>query len=205
MATFSDAFTLTENPIATNWSTVTGVDGGMRQSGGVAYNATAYEGGSYYDGTTPGNDQWAEAKFPSSSGSGWSAGCGVRYASGSCYLYELDGTNVQMKEVSGGSFSDLGSPAALSFTATDVVRLDATGTTIKVLKNGSEVVSATDSTLTSGTWCMYGWNNYSTGNYLAIDDFNASDEGAGGATTRGNPFNMGNAFNGGRTFAGIIR
>lgn len=184
MATFSDSFSSTENPLATNWSTCTGIDGGMKSTGSVAQGATDYFSGSYYDGTTPANDQWAECKFPSSSGSGWSAGPGVRYSGGNAYFAECDATNVRLRRIDGGALTTIGTFLA-TFNSTDVCRIDATGTTITVYKNGSSIGNATDATYASGTWCMYAWNNNNgAANHYDIDDFNAGDS-AGGS---GNPW-----------------
>ena len=55
------------------------------------------------------------------------------------------------------------------------------------------------STLTGDT---ADWTHANTGYTVKAVSFKSA---AGGATTRGNPFNAGNAFNGGRTFAGILR
>lgn len=179
MAGFFDPFSLTENPLATNWSTCAGIDGGMKSNGSVAQGATDYFSGSYYDGPTPADDQWAECTFPSRSGSGYSAGPAVRYSGGNAYFAECDDNNVRLRRITGGALATIGTFAG-TFNSTDVCRIWAVGTTIAVFKNGALLGNATDGNHTSGAWAMYTWNNNNgAANHMDIGNFNAGDSAGG--------------------------
>lgn len=91
---------------------------------------------------------------------------------------------------------------ATTFANGDTCKLEVTGTTLKVYKNGAQVgTDISDSDLASG---QPGFKIYSVAGTARVDDFDAAD--LGGSTTRGIPFgNEGTAFAGGRILTGLLR
>lgn len=68
---------------------------------------------------------------------------------GSGYFTYYTGAAIGIGKYVGGAFTDKGSSAG-SYTAGDLVRIEATGTNLTVKKNGASATTATDSGLTSG-------------------------------------------------------
>lgn len=94
------------------------------------------------------------------------------------YTGRFNGGNYQLYRFSSGSAVQIGSNAAGSISASDVVRTEADGSTITLYKNGSSVVSGTNTDITGNTYCgMRGVNDSA-----AWDQFDAADLAAGGVT-----------------------
>lgn len=87
------------------------------------------------------------------------------------YLFRNDGTSWVLFSVTGGSFTSIGSYAAAA-VASDVVKVQAVGSTIKGFVNGVQRVSVTDTAVTTGT--SVGLRAESTSS-LKFDDFTAAD------------------------------
>lgn len=78
-------------------------------------------------------------------------------ASGKGYFWQSDGgSDTTLYSVVGGAGTPISSAPAVTFTIGDVFKLQAVGTTISCLKNGSSINSATSSTIPSGSAAMGG-------------------------------------------------
>jgi hypothetical protein len=93
------------------------------------------------------------------------------------YLLRNDGSSWNIFSVVGGSFTSIGSYAAAA-VASDVVKLQVVGTSIKGYINGTLRISVTDTAVTTGT--SVGIRAESTSS-LRFDDFTAADVTAGAA------------------------
>ncbi len=146
MASF--AFTTTENPLSSPWSTATG-GGALRATGGECANAAGSDGDSaaryssssatrsiveYRSGTFDGGPC-----FFDSSGNGYVPTC-------------YSGTTVELYRMDGGfpNYSRLGGDAAVSFSAGDVAELALVGNDVVFYKNSVEIFRQTDSTYRTG-------------------------------------------------------
>lgn len=107
---------------------------------------------------SPGQDQYAECKQTG----GTDGGPAVRCTAGGngYYLGGTSGANAVWKVTGASSWTQIGSALNFTFTTSDVIQLEATGsttTTLKVYKNGSLQGTVTDSSspLTSGSIGFY--------------------------------------------------
>jgi hypothetical protein len=123
---------------------------------------------------TGGGDQWAEAAVTVT---GLNSGGGpvVRASSdgANLYLVEYNARNQhQLVRVVGGVGAVIGSGWTTPSAPGDVVRLEATGTTIRVLVNGVQRLSVTDTMVTGGAPGLYA--NAATGEQVQLDSFAAA-------------------------------
>ena len=176
----TDDFNRADGGLGANWSTA------WWGSFAVASNAAQVTAAgnaafAYWNADTFDDDQWAEATFVPGSGQGDNAAVMVRASgsgsspSGYYFTYDPDnwsGRYALTKAVA-GTFTDLGEVTGVGFIASVDLRIEVVGTTITGYSNGVEVLSATDSSLTSGAPGMVS----STGATPAgtIDNFSAGD------------------------------
>lgn len=119
-------------------------------NGAVALHTSAYE-----------NNQYSELTYGGASSSGV-AGPGVRISStadrrkftGYFADYDVTAGKVRLwkyvNQQLGFPGTQLGSDVVTTLAATDKLRVEANGTTIRVLKNGAQILSVTDSAIASG-------------------------------------------------------
>jgi hypothetical protein len=187
MANFTDDFNRANNAdLGTSWTPVTG---------SVAWSvngnaAQADTGGSrcaeYVNSFTPANDQYAQAALgtvDNAPGADQPPGGGpaVRVATGANTYYgalanSLSTSEIELVKVVAGTLTSLGTYTAGAAPVTgDTIRIEASGTTIRVLHNGTERINVSDSSISSGQVGINGlaWNNIPT-----LDNFDGGDLGA---------------------------
>lgn len=96
---------------------------------------------------------------------------------GNAYFFRHDGqasdNDNGLKKLVNGVLTNL-ALYNVAIAVNDVVRLEAIGTTIKVYRNGTEIISVTDTSLASGQ--PGGYYFFDNSNATAIDNFSATDE-----------------------------
>lgn len=145
-----------ENPLSTNWSTVTDF-ADMQSTGGIATAASdeEWDYAAYWDADSFGANQFSAAKA-----TGPSVGVLVRVNGSACYLFRrTTGGTFQLWKMPG--WTQLGSDyTSVSFTDGQVIRLEATGTSTTTLTpyvNGVALNAYNDSSspITSGGVGIY--------------------------------------------------
>lgn len=138
------------NPLDGSWATTTGLAALKIVSNAVAAATGATDSAARNTAITWPNDQYTEITL-STTGTNDGGPC-ARLASGAYTVYftnSFDGST-HMSKVIAGVGTEIGL-YAVSWTTNDVLRIDAQGTTIRALKNGAVLGSATDSAITSGS------------------------------------------------------
>lgn len=150
-----------ENPLGNGvWTTVTGYNAMQIVSNAATKTIEAAPNGSYYTGATFADNQYAQAVR---TGIGF-VGVGCRWSGNSGYYVTVeDGGNYgAIYRVDAGVETLLGATWNHSAVSGETLRIECSGTTIRVLSNGSEVASRTDNTYTSGSPVIHQWNNAAT-------------------------------------------
>ena len=112
---------------------------------------------SFWTAWAPRADQWSEItiKTTASTGADYLGPC-VRvnpHPSQNDFYYIKAGVNkLEIWKCWGGSHYAVHTGNTTNCAVGDVVRLEAEGTTLRALRNGSVIITATDSTLTTGFW-----------------------------------------------------
>jgi hypothetical protein len=143
-----------ETPLAGNWTAVNGtlhlisnnVQGGSEGSVNV----------SYYNALTPANDQYSAAVVAANGGAG-NQGVTVRTSTSaaSWYVFEADNGVFRIWKYVAGAFTQLTSSSG-SISVADVVRIEASGSSISGLRNGSTIHGpVTDTSHASGRVGIY--------------------------------------------------
>jgi hypothetical protein len=148
------------NPISGNWSPFVATPGLVfcivsNQAEPAADSALSI-GGNFYNGISWPNDQYSEVTVGTSASGAASDAFLVLVrtsATGNCYalVFACEGaTTCVIQKYIAGAVTNL---ATFSFTATtgDVVRLSVQGSNLVVYKNGAQIGTATDSSITSGS------------------------------------------------------
>ena len=148
----ADSFTRADaSSLGTNWTTMASWTAPHIASNAAVNNtaATSYAF-AYYNAQTFSADQFSQATL-SASPTGYN-GVGVRVAVGdNGYWFDCTtGTALLIKRVTGAQ-SNLVSAGFTTCATNDVMRIEAVGTQITAYKNGVQVATASDSSLTSGT------------------------------------------------------
>jgi hypothetical protein len=172
---FTDAFTNTDSTTIeshnSNWTAT--------KSSGQFINTNAlYQNGSStvsyrWAGDTFNDDQYSKGTLVAVASSGGSyIGVSVRGASGSTsyVVFAAAGDNNYLRRTTSGSDVVIDDNFGSAHTVSDIYRLEASGSSISVLRNGSHEGASpfTDSTLTSGNAGTCGFGNGTTA--LRIDD-----------------------------------
>lgn len=127
------------------------------------------------------NDQWAEVSYTSLAGApgvfvrgswtgdsspSYDAYRAEHYPDGKVYLSRVSLLYRSVVYLNGG--------AGVTVTGTGTLRVEANGSTIRVLFNGVEKISVTDTSVTAGKRCGI-WVFPTSGNDAIVDDFSARD------------------------------
>lgn len=120
------------------------------------------------------NDQYAEAKLAQVGSAGQRIGVCVRAGAGNAYAFVTDGTFYIFYKLSGYSYTLL-AQAVRAVSAGDVIRLEASGTTLTAKHNGATVATVTDSTLSSGQPGIAAIGEATSGTYTLLDDWVGDD------------------------------
>lgn len=207
MASVSDNFNRSGSTLGSNWTTRSyqGNSHDLTTDGSACVPGAENNGcAADYNTAMDSDDHYAEAKMTidGSDNQMWVTVRRPGTATQTHYEGGYDATSgyYAIRIWVSGSFTGfVGSTYAASAPSGNVVRLTANGSTISLKVDGIQVISGTDTNITSGKYV--GLSHYDGGMW---DDFAAAD--LASATTRGTPFGArGTAFNGGRTFMGILR
>lgn len=178
MASFSDNFNRADGALGSNWSTVTGRSALQIASNAVNAASVAWCAARVATGAaTIGNDQYAQATIANVGAFDY-VGVLVRVdGSGNGYGVHIDGrsgiaTNSIFKMTAGGVTGYLGT-GSLTVSAGDVLRLEMSGSTLTLKKNGATVDTATDATYASGQPGIL--SDYGNTNVGILDDFSGGD------------------------------
>jgi hypothetical protein len=187
MTTFTDDFNRANNAdLGTNWTPVTGAVAWSVNGNAAQADAGGSRCAEYVNSFTPANDQYAQAALgtvDTAPGADQPPGGGpaVRVATGANTYYgalanSLSTSEIELVKVVAGTLTSLGTYTAGSAPVTgDTIRIEASGTTIRVLHNGTERINVSDSSISSGRVGINGlaWNNIPT-----LDNFDGGDLGA---------------------------
>ena len=169
---------------SSNWTLNTG-DFKIQESGGagrVTPDEPANEAGAHWNADSFNNDQYAELTLIASVGPAVFIGPAVRCAAsgGTYYGFYVSTAEKYLFKMVSGSFTTLASSSSNIPGANDVLRIEASGTTITPKVNGttdSDLGAQTDSAISSGSAgiCGYGSSSGTRG-----DDFEGGNVAAGG-------------------------
>ena len=143
-----------ENPIV-GWTTISGLGNLQIVGNEIRAVSTGTRNGAYHTATSPANDQWASAVIASYVDTASSGCVVVRVDTGAetyyafCISYYAGFRYWELSRRSSGTFFSLDS-ANYAFVATDTIRIEAEGTTIRGFINGAQVTSQTDANIASG-------------------------------------------------------
>lgn len=147
-------------------------------------------------GWTGGTAQYSEFAIKSlQSGKDFGPACrvsGSSVATGQAYLYDINDTDAAVslgssistalyRQTTGQTFNQIGSSVSVTISASDVIRVECNGSTIRGLVNGSVKISGTDSTFSSGNPGLY----TGSGTTSTFDDWAAGDFGGGSTPSCG--------------------
>jgi hypothetical protein len=127
----------------------------------------------FYSGSFS-NDQYAEAKITQVGSAGQRMGVAVRAGFGAGYIFMVEGGAWGLSKLVSYGFTLLSS-GSLTLTANDVIRIEASGTTITAKRNGSVVTTAIDASHASGTPGIAGDGSAASGTYTLLDDWVGDD------------------------------
>ena len=164
-ATVSDTFDRANGGLGSNWTTTPGT-AAPQISGNTLHAGTASAlNSAYWSANTFGADQFAQGTLPGSSGGNDGPGLAVRVSGTKGYfLWYGNSTNTVSlwRMDSASSWTQLKASGSLTIApATDVWKIQVTGSTISGYQNGTQVVQATDTKITSGSpgvWLYYAAN-----------------------------------------------
>lgn len=180
MASYSDPFTGSSASLGANWTQITGATFGNYLNSNKAYpsNSTGSHG-SYWNAGAFANDQYSEIVVGQTPGGTFdSLGLAVRIsAAGENYYYTWNPLGkIEIWKNVGGTFSAVDQTVTSTVQAGDVLRLEAEGTTLRVIHNGSTIITKTDTSLSSGSAGIYGYCNLYTD--CSADSWAGGDLGA---------------------------
>jgi hypothetical protein len=156
----SDAFTDTDGTVLTshsaNWSIQNGGEQFKILSNAVGVTATGNLRGNRYSGITWPDDMYSQATVVNVAAS--MQGVTVRASSPNIWEFYFGGADAndsgnniyRIIKYIAGVYTNLAAHASQTIQAGDVVKLSVQGTSLSLVVNGSEIVTATDSSLTAG-------------------------------------------------------
>jgi hypothetical protein len=134
--------------LGTNWTL--GLNSIVTSGSTVAKgNSGGNDSSAWWNLDTFGGDHYAQIVIKTDGDGG---GVLVRHQSGAntFYAFLSDGTRCTMYEVTGGTFATLGADYANNTVVNDVLKLDATGSTLTPSLNGTPLATRTDASITGG-------------------------------------------------------
>lgn len=142
-------------PIGSNWTaglgTITIVSNQFRAS-------AAGDSFAFWNADTFGNNQYSKFTTIAASGGVTWVGAVVRASGTSCYLAFTDFASLEIGKYVSGSYTSLASNAT-TFANGNTLELQVSGTALTALKNGASVLTASDSSLSSGSAGVYSYGN----------------------------------------------
>lgn len=185
----TDNFNRADGGLGSNWTTASGCFALSISSNACLCNDDP-EGG-YWNAVTPSNDQYSQLTIGSVVVTASDNGIGpsIRQSTSADTKYFVMGSTVDSHcyKVVAGAYTQIGSTAG-SVTTGDVLYIEAQSTAVVAKKNGSNLITATDSAVTSGRFGIFGANqsenptadNWSGGDFASV--------GSGGYVPRGRRF-----------------
>lgn len=190
MATASDNFNRTQNPLASGWTTATGAQN-FRANGSAALSVGGGDSVVGWTADTFGNDHFSEVTIGAAADDG---GPAVRLTLASNTFYLLDLTtgsaNVELF-IMPGAINIATVQFAAAMQAGDVYRLSITGSTMSILRNGA-APSVLGGSLTDVTYATGVPGMHASGTSLTYDSWQGGDVGGGASDTPRTP-NAGSA------------
>jgi hypothetical protein len=178
----TDTFTgADQNPLAGNWSNVSGTTGVVQRLSGTATEVVPLVNSAFsmvfWNAVAFPADQWCEMSFVAQ-GAGSYDGPGVRVSSpgnGYVALYNAGAGTINLDKMTGGSPAAINAPVAAALTPGDKLRIEVVATTITVKINGVVKLTVTDATFATGSGGMMFYapsgQSSSTSSYWAAGNF----------------------------------
>ena len=163
--TVSDNFDRADGALGSNWTTVPGTAAPEIVSNTLRTGTASALNSAYWSASTFGDDQFAQASLPNSSGTQYGPGIAVRLSGTKGYFlwYGNSPNTVSLWRMdSSTSWTQLAQSTPLTVSpSSDVWMIQAVGSTISGYQNGNLVVQATDTNINSGSpgvWLYYSSN-----------------------------------------------
>jgi len=158
-------------------------------SGSVVPHSVSNHNNCYYSagGSAFADDQYSECKIVGGTSVSATAWCGpairMNITTGACYVaaYYANGASskVQLNYYNGtGLSATSGTPYTVTLTPTDVLRIEAVGSSLSLLVNGTVRDTWTHTTLTNGKAGLHAFAAVSVGDFI-LDDWGGGDVSAG--------------------------
>ena len=143
-------------------------------------NSGSTENGAHWNADTFNNDQYSQGDLISEA-LGRAIGVAVRCHASAATFYGWynDTAGSYLFKMVAGVWTQLGADQA-SWAVNDIPRIEAEGTTIRGLVNGSTVITQTDSAIASGS---AGLSGYHAASSVRLDNWEGGDLGAAGGNT----------------------
>ena len=162
-STVSDNFDRADGALGSNWTTVSGTAAPRIVSDNLRAGTASALNSAYWSASTFGNDQFAQATLPDSSGTQYGPGIAVRLSSTKGYFlwYGNSPDTVSLWRMgSSSSWTQLKQSGPLTVArSTDVWGIQAVGSTVSGYQNGKLVVQATDTDIKSGSPGVWLYNS----------------------------------------------
>jgi hypothetical protein len=159
----SDNFDRADGALGSNWTTVSGTAAPRIVSDNLRAGTASALNSAYWSTSTFGNDQFAQAILPDSSGTQYGPGIAVRLSSTKGYFlwYGNSPDTVSLWRMgSSSSWTQLKQSGPLTVArSTDVWGIQAVGSTVSGYQNGKLVVQATDTDIKSGSPGVWLYNS----------------------------------------------
>lgn len=146
-----------ENPLTDggSWTTITGFQSPQVVSSACEGSSAGNKNGSYWSALSWPNDQYSELKLQTLTNSAWLAVLArVQPSAATGYYFELDGIgssqNIALGRLTNGTRISFTS-GTLTTAQGGIITIQAQGTTITALYNGTQVLTFTDSAYGSGS------------------------------------------------------
>lgn len=179
-----DNFNRADGSLGSNWTQANGTNNPRISSNALDSFDASNDCLAYWNADSFNNDQYSQLVYKS--GTGQFLGPSARVSASNGYGTELNqvGGRYLFKVVAGVT-TTIASDSGASFAANDLYRLECSGTSITLKKNGTNVFSVTDTAVPSGAAGVTGYGT--GGGATAWDDFEGGNLGGGGG---GLPFFM---------------
>lgn len=180
----SDNFNRANGGLGSSWTTVTGNGAPQINTSQVNTVAVGNDSYAYYNGVSWPADQWSQCALKTVTGaSGKAAGPIVRAVPGAntFYLFHAEGvigssTVLEIRKCIAGAYTTIATTGATSTVATgDVLYLEVQGTTLVARKNGTFVLSVTDSSIGTGNAGIGVFSDTGAVTDAALDDWSGGD------------------------------
>ena len=185
VTTASDNFDRANGSLGSNWTDM--ADGGLAISSDAVTGTNASGmSGDMWSADAFGSDQFSQIELTGTqlSGGQW-IGATVRAQDGGddnytgLYFWDYSNPELMLFKRSGGNWTELGGAVPTGpLAAGTVLEVDASGSTISLLENGSQVITATDTSITGGAPGIMAFGTSTAGDWTG-GDLDVSGSGSG--------------------------